>query len=508
MGMNLMKQKIIASNLDPHLSSHIVNIDAILQSIHLQNNPDIASLNTSLPSYLKLPGIKDYQKFIYKHFSHIINIPSFDYISKTDKGWLIVGDNRNLIASSIKQVIAERGIGVGMMVLHAQQMNTQHILLELTLDGKKHDLTSKTVALTGVREEKILSIPLRKYRDNWKVLSQLSIVKDTKAIDKSKLVTHEGGETICFYCSSREMNPAEVVVDINKDNYGLARNYNLGFTFAPFGNPLSAMHFLAWDHSKNPLNMSRTPMTASDLIELTVLINKSIVDYFIGTKITDFPTLDGLSNGWAGNSIFHQHFQFFQLEFDYPINKDYLSINPPILSFDNGQISKLSWPTPIYKITATDPENSGLLGNDMTNIWRLLAANKKELYKSFREGYIPTNKDKVPIHTQNILVIGKDFGRTVFIIPRDRKKIEYPNGKKLGTINVNGSKQATYPKKNIATLEAAGIMINDDDSVFAKMATWSPQNITDQIAFMLKAISPRSKSISDLEVYLRGLYPN
>jgi hypothetical protein len=109
------------------------------------------------------------------------------------------------------------------------------------------------------------------------------------------------------------------VVSIEGARFGLSRNYRLGFTYAPFGNPLSVVHFLAWHHAPRPLNMNRTPVTFSDLVEMTRRINTSIVEFFAGAGVNDYKVIDGVSIGWAGNTIYHQHFQFFQPEYPAPI---------------------------------------------------------------------------------------------------------------------------------------------------------------------------------------------
>ena len=46
-------------------------------------------------------------------------------------------------------------------------------------------------------------------------------------------------------------------------------------------------------------------------MKLTREINTSIRDFFALHGISEVPVLDGLFNGWAGNTIYHQHFQFF-----------------------------------------------------------------------------------------------------------------------------------------------------------------------------------------------------
>ena len=46
-----------------------------------------------------------------------------------------------------------------------------------------------------------------------------------------------------------------------------------------------------------------------------------------------------------------------------------------VLKSDDIRISRLPWETPVYKITADDSINIGLVGNDMAGTWRLLGGS-------------------------------------------------------------------------------------------------------------------------------------
>src|SRR5271157_3311662 len=85
---------------------------------------------------------------------------------------------------------------------------------------------------------------------------------------------------------------------------------------SPISNVFSGVGLL---NTSVELNMNRVPMTVSDLVEMTRQVNLSISNVFAGTGIKDWPVIDGVSNGWAGNSIYHQHFQFFRPEEEPPI---------------------------------------------------------------------------------------------------------------------------------------------------------------------------------------------
>jgi len=457
------------------------------------------------PRYMQMPYVSKYQQYVYHRFSDVINIPSFDYISKVDTGWLVVGDNRPEIAAQISLIVERYGIGVGMMVLHAQQMNSQHIPLEIVVENNQYNLAQPTEKLYGMRGEQILYVFGRQCRSDFSKLAELNIVKPRNLWDSSRITSHERDRFPCFYCSCHEINPSEVVINIEGTRFGLSRDYSLGFTFSPFGNPLTVMHFLAWDCAKNPFNMNRTPMTVSDLVELTRQINVSIMNFFAGTEIKDYPVINGVSNGWAGNSIYHQHFQFFQPEYESPIKNKNLVVRTPVLQRDDVIIHRLSWQTPVYKVIAEDSINVGLVGNDMAGIWRLLGGAKKVEYKEFPDGYQPKENEKVPVHTQNIYIMGKDFGRTAYILLRDRRRVDfYPRD----TDYINRSeRRMAQQKENIGVLEATGTMIVDNHDSFREMSRWEPEDISRQIDKLSEAIHPDKKKVGKFEKSIRELFP-
>jgi hypothetical protein len=132
--------------------------------------------NSSQPAfdYLQLPGLKHYQRQLYARFSDIITKPSFDYISKTADNWLIVGDRRREIAADILLLIERHGLGVGMLVLHAQQILARHILTRIQAGGHVQNLATPTECLHGAHGEHVLSIPIRRFRDDFDRLAALT----------------------------------------------------------------------------------------------------------------------------------------------------------------------------------------------------------------------------------------------------------------------------------------------------------------------------------------------
>lgn len=492
-------------NVTNQASVHMVNSQQIIMAIAERVYGNRSQEQHAKPRYLEFSGAKEYQRYIYENFRHIVDISPFEYISKTDSGWLMINDHRPEIAARISLLIERYGIGVGMMVLHAHQMRWQHIPLEIQIDGRNKTLVEDTSRIKGTRGENVIHVPARVVRSDFDKLAELNIIKPRKLWEESQIVSHEGDRFPCFYCSSGEINPSEVVVNIEGARLGLSRNYSLGFTFAPFGNPLSVIHFLAWDHAKNPFNMNRVPMTVSDLVEMTRQINLSIVNFFACTGIKEYPTIDGVSNGWAGNSIYHQHFQFFQPEYESPIISSNLEFPEPVLGRDDVTIRRLSWETPVYKISADEAINVGLVGNDLAGIWRLHGGAQKVPYKEFPDGYIAEQGEKVPVHTQNIYVPGQNLGKTVYILLRDIRHVAF---KPRATDYVNRqAKRLAQGKSNIGVLEATGTMIVDDQKSFLEMVHWQPHDVSRQIDMMVAAVRPEPSKTVKFEKDIKELFP-
>lgn len=462
--------------------------------------------NRAKPEYLGLDGISGWHRYIYERFGDIISIPSFDFMSKTDDSWLMVGDHRSEIAARILLVVERYGIGVGMMVLQAQQLHSRHIPLEISEGGSTYNLAVPTERLHGTRGESLLFVPVRRFRSDFAKLADLDIVKPSALWDSSSIVSHEHDRAPCFYCSAHEINPSEVVVDVAGSRLGLSRDYSFGFTFAPFGNPVHVMHFLAWDCSDNPFNMNRTPMTVSDLVELTRQVNISIRDFLAPAGIDEIPVVDGVSNGWAGNSIYHQHFQFFQPEYRCPISQCTLESRHPLLERDDVRIGRLAWQTPVYKIVADDSVNVGLVGNDLAGVWRLIGGGAKVPHKELHDGYELAEHEKIPVHTQNLYVPGHNLGREAYVLLRDKRSVNYkPKGHEY--LDRQKAHEA-QPKDNIGVLEATGTMIVDDFVVFKEMSAWDPNQVTVQIDKICAAIRPEKKQVDRFERNLRDLFPH
>jgi hypothetical protein len=485
---------------DPHLADAGAILAAIRSSCAREIRPRAIE-----PADAGLPRPAGYQRHLCSRFGDLIATPSFEYLSKTATSWLPVGDRRLELSARFRLLVEQHGLGPAMLVLHLQQVRAGHILTEILEDGVARNLAVDTAAVAGSGGERVLCIPLRQFRADFPRLADLSIAKPTRLWDARRIVTHEPDDHPCAYCSCHEINPAEVTVDLDGARHGLSRDYRLGFTFAPFGNPLAVVHFLAWDRAAAPLNMNRVPMTVSDLVKLTREVNRTIRAFFADTGITDFPSLDGISNGWAGNSVFHQHFQFFAPEQPLPILHARARA-PALVRRDDVEVARLDWPSPVYRIRAADALNTGLVGNDMAGIWRLLGGSRRSPYKPFPAGHVPSGRELVPAHTQNVHVPGADLGATAHVFLRDRDRVDYaPEPDEwIGGPESDARAQA---KRNLGALEMAGAVIVDDAATFDAMRSWPAEDVSRQVRRMIGAMSPAANKVSEFESALEELFP-
>jgi hypothetical protein len=168
-------------------------------------------------------------------------------------------------------------------------------------------------------------------------------------------------------------------------------------------------------------------------------------------------------------------------------------------------VQRLRWPSPIYRIRANDALNTGLVGNDLAGIWRLLGGSRKVPYKIFRDGYVPIEGEKVPAHTQNLYIPGRQLGTTAYLVLRDRERVDFVPAVDDFVNRAKGRK--TQPKENMGVLEATGTVIVDDRRCFEKMKTWQPADISRQVNKMITAIAPDASKVANFETAIRELFP-
>ena len=157
-----------------------------------------------------------------------------------------------------------------------------------------------------------------------------------------------GNKSACNYCSVQAFTPREVTIHSShdfsrpghwKDELETVRNYQLGFTFAPFGDPRKVCHFLAWDFPHiNDLVMNMEPQaySFSDLIRLVRLINTDISEFCRVDEVDRLLSIFLDCNHWAGNSIYHQHYQFARIA-GLPLMRDLKAAQPLVTYQDNSR---------------------------------------------------------------------------------------------------------------------------------------------------------------------------
>lgn len=461
----------------------------------------------SQPAYLSTSAA-GWQRRLYEHppFRDVIETPSFDAILKTPNHWSVTGDHRAEIAGAIESIALHYGLGAALRVLQAQQLNAHHILTEITVDGHLIRLADGPSAHLppGQRGEHIIFVPLRQFRGDVDRLASLNIMKPRRLWHPGRVVSHEADGTSCCYCSAPETNPIEVIGRINGAEYGLDRDYRFGFTPSPFGNPVSSVHCLIWDAACHPLSMSGSPSSISDLAALTREINAPVRSSSGGQPQGDrWPALSGLWNSWAGNTCFHHHVQFWAPEFSSPITNPALELRESIWVLGACSIRRLKWPLPVYKIDAPSAVEAGRTGNAMLAAWQQLSDDEVP-YKDFPATWQARSSDLVAAHTVNIYVPGERGGKTIYFVPRDRRRVHFTPGE---GDRLSGGRRP-QPKRNAGVLEVTGTLLVDDFDLFREMqeAGWSSEDVSGQFEVMGARLAPDPVSVKRFEDRLSELH--
>jgi hypothetical protein len=129
--------------------SHLPNAPAILAAILQSSVPVPKGRNTFEDGLLRFLDLSHYQRFLLHKFGDVVVKRPFDYISKAGDSWLIVGDRRPEIAADILLIVERYGLGVGMLVLHMQQIQAGHVLTHVVSGGRELNLATPTESLAG-----------------------------------------------------------------------------------------------------------------------------------------------------------------------------------------------------------------------------------------------------------------------------------------------------------------------------------------------------------------------
>jgi len=297
----------------------------------------------------------------------------------------------------------------------------------------------------------------------------------------------------CNYCGVRELNPLEDIASTclvsdweERYRFSMSRSYEFGFTFAPFGDPETVCHFLAWDNpsiSEVVNNMDLQTYSFGDLVRLTCAINSDIESYCAEASIPFTPFV-GICNHWAGNSIYHQHYQFFRIS-NLPLTKADVQRNV-LVHHDAGlRVDRLSWPAPVYRIVMADPvrvDGMSDLADQVAILWNQLSKPEERIEIG--------NEIVIDNHTQNTVVTQNGAAAEAYFVPRLRSK--------LGTRVRKGVK-----KDNLAALEVLGYILIDDPQEWAVIAGLTPEERNDFGEGALHDVAPDETRIADFEDVLQ-----
>jgi hypothetical protein len=264
----------------------------------------------------------------------------------------------------------------------------------------------------------------------------------------------------CNYCSVQALSPLEVTINSAHaptqyqpaDELTTVRNYQLGFTFAPVGDPDDVCHFLAWDFphiSDLVMNMEPQAYSFSDLIRLVKTINQDIMLFCRRNSVQPAPTrISGGCNHWAGNSIYHQHYQFFRLP-PLPLLLASRS-SEELITYQGVEVRKMpsTWPAPAFIIKSLHhggDEDVMKVADSVAREWRVLSEGED---RSFGNEIVIKN------HTQNIFVTVDGDRLTAVFMPRLRSK--------TSTTRASNACQ----KNNAGLLEMMGYFVIDDPKDF------------------------------------------
>jgi hypothetical protein len=300
-------------------------------------------------------------------------------------------------------------------------------------------------------------------------------------------------KSACNYCSVQAFNPHEATIHSAhisagsgrwEEDLATVRNYQLGFTFAPFGDPREACHFLAWDFPHiNDLVMNMDPQaySFSDLIRLVRVINRGIGEFCDASQADRPPEpISGFCNHWAGNSIYHQHYQFLRIA-GLPLVRA-LDSARPLVTYRGIQVRKPGgWPAPAFLITAPGPGRDREVmevADRVAREWRVLNEGED---LSYGNGIVIEN------HTQNIFVTADGDRVSAIFIPRDRRRIDTSGPGNL------------LQKKNAGTLEMMGYFVIDDPHDFGELRKTSPEELRKLGDSWLSELAPDAAAIEEFE---------
>jgi hypothetical protein len=301
----------------------------------------------------------------------------------------------------------------------------------------------------------------------------------------------------CNYCSVQTLNPREVTINSalaglpaeDPDWPATVRNYQMGFTFAPVGDSRAVCHFLAWDFphiSDLVMNMEPQAYSFSDLIRLVDRINRDIRRYYQANDPDADPiSISGGCNHWAGNSIYHQHYQLMRLD-RLPLIAAAATAaarSEAWHTYQGVEVRRMgdAWGAPALLISSAESDGNEQVmkvADKIAREWRELSDNDDTSYG---------NQIVIRNHTQNTFVtVGPDGRLLAIFIPRWR-------------LRTSTSADTGIRKTNAGVLEMMGYFVIDSRSDFEKLERMTAMQRRSVGDAWLAELSPADDAVAEFE---------
>ncbi len=276
----------------------------------------------------------------------------------------------------------------------------------------------------------------------------------------------------CNFCSVAGLHPGEMVVGQPGQAERTVRGYRFGATFAPVGDPRTLCHVLGWDApppAERVLDMGLRTYSFGDLIRLVLSMTEDQKRFAATYSAQPPPMLTGVCNHWAGNSIFHQHYQFLRARLpllDAPLEPD------PVAVIGGLEVHRTApgWPGLAYVLrdaSTADAERLAAAADALARLWQ--------------------PADAPPHRTLNTVAAVDDRGPIAILVPRDRRR--------LTTSDPGNAVQ----KANAAVLELAGYFVVDTPADFEAISHLDSERRAALAASWLAELTPDRGEIAEFE---------